>query len=142
MNNKPVFVDTGAFYAFIDRDDPYHVVAYKEWSQLLRQKTPLIISNYIVSETYTLLRYRLGASISQKFLAVIEDSFKIGRIEVKLATREVEKLAQKLLLQFKEHDLSYTDAVSFAMIRHYRIPRAFSFDRHFALAGAQIIPLA
>lgn len=141
MNNEPVFVDTGAFYALIDRDDPYHVVAHKEWSELLHQKTPLIISNYIVSETYTLLRYRLGADISQKFLAAIEDNAKLGRIEIRLSNHEVERLAQKLLFQYQEHALSYTDAVSFAMIKHYRIPRAFSFDRHFALAGAQIIPL-
>ncbi|WP_227763017.1 type II toxin-antitoxin system VapC family toxin [Zhaonella formicivorans] len=140
MNNEAVFVDTGAFYALIDRDDPYHVVAYKQWSELLNEKRPIIITNYIVSETYTLLRYRLGATPSQKFLQVLEDSSNSGRIEVKLVNSDVEKSARELLINFKEYDLSYTDAVSFALIRHYRIPQAFSFDRHFNLAEVAILP--
>lgn len=140
METSTVFIDTGAFYAFIDRDDPYHVIAYKQWSELLQQKKPLLITNYIVSETYTLLRYRLGWEIACKFLKAIEESAEIGRIKVKTVPLKTERLARKMLNDLANEDLSYIDATSLATIKTEGIPLAFSFDSHFKLAEAKIIP--
>ena len=140
MKYKTVFIDTGAFYALIDRDDPYHVVAYKEWSQILTHSTQLIITNYIISETYTLLRYRLGGKIACEFLDAIEESTKIGRIKVVIAALEIEKQARQLLQHFFDYDLSYTDAISLATIKQIQIPVVFSFDGHFSIAEAAVIP--
>lgn len=140
MEDKIVFVDTSAFYALIDRNDPYHVIAYKQWAELLRQRIPLVITNFVAGETYTLLRYRLGSVICQKFLQVLEESIKTGRIKVESATAESEQVARSILMNYPEHDLSYTDAVSFSVIKLKHIPKAFTFDRHFYLTEAKILP--
>ena len=140
MGGQAVFIDTGAFYALIDRDDPHHVIACKEWAEILRQKCLLIITCYIVSETYTLLRYRLGWAIACKFLQVMEESRAQGRIRIIAVPERTEGVARHLLLQFGEEDLSYIDAVSLAAIKTERIPLAFSFDEHFQLAEAKVIP--
>jgi predicted nucleic acid-binding protein len=41
---------------------------------------------------------------------------------------------------FGDQAVSFTDALSFAVMRRMRIERAFSFDRHFALAGFELWP--
>jgi predicted nucleic acid-binding protein len=140
MNNCPVFIDTGAFYALIDRDDAHHVVAYKQWSELLKENHLLCITNYIISETYTLLRYRLGWSIACKFLKIIEESSELGRIRIMMVAKETEKYARKILLEFNDKDLSYIDATSMATIKLEQVPLVFSFDSHFQLARARVIP--
>ena len=58
------FVDTSAWCAFIDRTDRSHV----EVLTLLRaRRGPLATSNFVLDETLTLMRYRLGWHAAQSF---------------------------------------------------------------------------
>jgi predicted nucleic acid-binding protein len=140
MTKEKVFVDTGAFYALMDRNDPYFVVANKIWSELIKVGSVFYISNYILSETYTLLRYKISYEVAEKYLEVIKECQEKNRIKIKYAQPQVEEEAQKLLLRLKEHDLSYTDAISFAMLKAFDVKKAFSFDAHFQLAGITLLP--
>ncbi|MEA1869724.1 MAG: PIN domain-containing protein [Euryarchaeota archaeon] len=55
-----MFVDTGAWYALLDRDDAnHHAVKFKD--SLVR---PLVTSNYVVDEVITLTRNRLGPKVA------------------------------------------------------------------------------
>ena len=68
---KRLFVDTGAWYALIDRNDPDH----KNAADFFRSnKTPLITTNFIFDETVTLLRSRLGWGIAADFGKKLKDS--------------------------------------------------------------------
>ena len=42
---------------------------------------------------------------------------------------------EEILRKYSDQDFSYTDAVSFAIMRRQRIRKAFCFDKHFATAG-------
>jgi hypothetical protein len=48
--------------------------------------------------------------------------------------------AEKILEKYQDQDFSYTDAVSFAAMREFKIGKAFAFDSHFSTAGFAIIP--
>jgi predicted nucleic acid-binding protein len=48
--------------------------------------------------------------------------------------------AEKILEKYQYQDFSYTDAVSFAVMRKLKIGRAFAFDSHFSTAGFAVIP--
>ena len=43
--------------------------------------------------------------------------------------------AQEILSNFIDQDFSYTDAVSFVMMKRQKIKRALSFDKNFVIAG-------
>lgn len=135
-----IFVDTGAFYALIDRDDPYHLSARKCWSEILAGEDILVLTNYIVSESYTLLRYRLSFQVAADFMERLEASVSRGRTLVVSGGKEYERRAREILLDFREQDLSYTDGISLAVIEILHIPRVFSYDRHFSLAGVKVVP--
>jgi len=52
----------------------------------------------------------------------------------------LEDRAESILLQYQDQNFSYTDAVSFVVMKQYEITEAFSFDKHFVTAGFTLIP--
>ena len=46
----------------------------------------------------------------------------------------------ELFRRFADQKVSYTDCVSFVLMRRYAIVRAFAFDRHFIQAGFDLWP--
>jgi predicted nucleic acid-binding protein len=59
-----ISVDAGARYALIDRKDPDHADIR---ACLNAHQGRLVASDYILDETLTLLRYRLGGKAAQAF---------------------------------------------------------------------------
>ena len=61
-----IFVDTSSWCALYDPSDQYHQKATDFWKKLKSQPTRLVTSEYILDETYTLLRLNagLGAAIA------------------------------------------------------------------------------
>jgi uncharacterized protein len=136
-----IFVDTGAFCAFADRSDSCHVIAVRQVSAILRERLQLITTNFVVDETYTWMRYRLGNREAAKFLRRLRQSEeKEPRLEITTVSRALENEATRLLEKLSDQDLSYTDATSLALIHKKGLLRAFTFDRHFLLLPIEIIP--
>ena len=57
MASGPIFTDTSAWYAYIDKSDADHAAAVELVKNLNR---PLITSNYVFDETLTLVKLRMG----------------------------------------------------------------------------------
>lgn len=131
---KRIFVDTGAWYALVDKKDPDHPDAA---SFLRNNKTPLLTTNFIFDETITLLRRRLGLIIAGDFGRRLKDSRFTTLVAVR---REDEERAWELFLKFKDQEFSYTDCTSFAVMQALKIDTAFSFDRHFRTMNFQVFP--
>ncbi len=47
-----------------------------------------------------------------------------------------------LFAKFAGQKVSFTDCVSFSLMRRHGLNRAFTFDRHFADAGFELVPPA
>ena len=50
-----------------------------------------------------------------------------------------ERAIVEWLARFHDQDFSFTDAVSFAVMRSRRIRNALTLDRHFAVAGYSVV---
>ena len=61
MASGPIFTDTSAWYAYIDKSDTEHAAAVKLVKNLDR---PLITSNYIFDEVLTLVKLRMGYHVA------------------------------------------------------------------------------
>jgi hypothetical protein len=55
-----LFVDTSAFIALEDKSDNYHLPALEFKKEIANNKYRLITSNFILAETYTLLRHKVS----------------------------------------------------------------------------------
>jgi uncharacterized protein len=62
------FLDTGAFLALADEDDNYHSTATSVYTELLQAKAQLFTSNFVLSETYTLIRFKIDHRTAVEFM--------------------------------------------------------------------------
>ena len=132
-----VFIDTGGWVALADEDDLHHKDASSLFPSLLKTCKGLITSNLVVAESYILILKGLGHDAAVAFFEKINSSPKIIRIH---STFDLEKEAEEILKKYRDQDFSYTDAVSFSIMKMQKIKRAFSFDKHFQTMGLIKIP--
>jgi len=134
-----LFVDTGAFIALCDRNDVYHREAVAFYTSLTKE-TRLFTTLLVVSETYTWLRYRVGYSAASLFLEVIKDAVLGEWLSLVYPDEAICKSAETLLHRFRDQDLSYSDAVSFAVLKARSIGDVFGCDHHFYLVKKNLWP--
>lgn len=84
-----------------------------------------------------ILRKALGHRAAVSFLESLRQSPRIQKI---YSTLELEQEAEKILRQYADQSFSYTDAVSFTLMRQRSIGEAFAFDQHFVTAGFVVVP--
>ena len=137
LESREVFVDTGAWIALLSRDDEHHGTAAAAWPEIVRRFRRLVVTNLVVAEGYTFLRRAVGFTASWILLERLQAT---PRVELVYADAELEGAAKALLQQYRDHDFSYTDAVSFVTMRQRRITRAFGFDHHFLTVGFTLVP--
>ena len=94
-------------------------------------------SNLIIAETYTRLLYKTHFRAAQQFLETIA----IIDIDITYSDNELEQSAKYYLTKYANLKISYTDAVSFAMMTKKNILSAFSFDKHFEIVGFLMKPI-
>lgn len=133
--NKSVFVDTSGFKALIDQDDDFHQSAVKIWHRLQKENTELITTNYILDETFTLIRAKNGLKIALKFKDYLAESAPIITIERVLSVDEA--ASWQWFVKNWGH-LSFTDCSSFAVMKRLKLRRVFTFDHHFSRAGFKV----
>lgn len=137
MKVPRVFVDTGAWAAVQIVDDEHHAAAAEALQALLARPAVLITTNHVVGETYTLLRVTRGYGAARRYLDSLAETTRLERMVV---PETLERRAFTLLAQFRDHDFSFVDATSFALMRAERLRYALAFDAHFATAGFLRIP--
>lgn len=136
--DENIFIDTSAWYALINKNDKYYQQISYKYSNLLKNNNNLITNNLIISETFTLLRYRLNLSSPHpfKFINYINNSQRINNV---IIPQKIYDVAHTILKQFQDHKFSYTDAVSFAYMKKNNIKYSLTLDNHFKIAGFIII---
>jgi hypothetical protein len=137
VHRESIFVDTGAWVALADEDDSHHKEAASIFPSILKTHKGLITSNLVVAESYILMLKGLGHSAAMNFLDRINGSPRIIRI---YSTSDIEVEAEEILRKYQDQDFSYTDAVSFAIMKIHAVKKAFSFDKHFQTMGFARVP--
>ncbi len=123
-----IMVDTGAWYAICDASDRNHGRA-KEFYEQVAGTIPLVTTDIILAETWTLLVARLGRPAAITFWQTIREA---GIYVVTLEEADIEA-AWHILNAFPDQTFSFTDCTTFAAMERLRIERVFTFDSHFAI---------
>ena len=131
---KRVFVDTGAWYALTDRRDPDHepvAAALREY------RGRLLTSSFVLDETLTLVRYRLGWTIAQRLGAQLRTG-SLARLERISPTDE--GAAWTIFSTYSDQSFSFTDCTSFALCNRLKVPRCIAIDSDFRSVGLHCVP--
>ena len=132
-----VFVDTGGWMACADRADPAHTACTAARDQMLEARLGLITTDYVVDETLTLIRVRLGLGAANAWWKQIDGSVRLRweRVESDRFER-----ARHLFFQYRDKDLSFTDCTSVAIMRELKLTTVLTTDRHFHQVGFEVFP--
>lgn len=131
-----IFVDTGAWVARFSRRDQYHDHASAIWAKLKSAQVRVVTSDSVFVETVALLTRQLGPRSAVEAGRFLKNWQTLTFIR---ALPEDEIAALDLLEKFSDQSVGFVDCLSFALIRRYRLPAAFTFDRHFDLARVKIL---
>ncbi len=131
-----LFVDTSAWYAFFDAKDPSH----SQVSALLREWAGRILTtDYVFDEIITLVRYRAGHALAVR----TGEALRQGG-SCLIATAEPCDLEEAWVVFKREasQKLSFTDCVSFAVMRRLKLSLAAALDDDFRRAGFTALPMS
>lgn len=130
-----VLIDSSAFYALLDSEDPQHHAAKRTFDDLRAASTALMTHEYAVVETIALTQRRLGMSV----LRTLIDDF-LPLVETVCVDRELHVAARTETLSVGRRGVSLVDCTSFLVMRRHGIRTAFAFDADFAAQGFEVIP--
>ena len=131
-----LFVDTGAWIALADRSDQYHEQAEAMVRQL-RPSDALHTSNYIVAETITRLRRTAGHHVAWQWAQSVLQSH---LLRVHYADQEVDQAALRVFKKYADHELSFADCATVALMEQLGLERIFAFDDDFRKIGYLVVP--
>ena len=127
-----VFVDSGAWIALFRARDDHHPEADRLFRRAVAERTPLLTTNLVLAEVHRFLLHRAGIQAAAVALDRISSSRHVKTI---FARAEHDRAAREWLARFKDQRITYTDAVSFAVMKAEGLRGAMTFDHDFAVAG-------
>lgn len=133
---KPVFVDTSGFVAYLVESETHHGRAVSLISRLNRDRIPLLTSDFVLDETYTLLKVRFGAFTAIRFGDKVRES---RWVRVQFVGPELQDRAWSIFRRTIDQDFSFTDCTSFALMESARLDTALGFDRGFVRYGLSLL---
>lgn len=120
-----LFVDTSMWYAAADSSDVSNALA----KGVLSGGEPLVTSDHVLIETWTLIRHRIGRRAAERFWQGLRD----GAASVETIGAADLESAWQIGLAYRDQDFSIVDRTSFAVMRRLGIERAASLDDDFAI---------
>ena len=106
--------------------------AWLERAEAARHRA--VTTDYVLDETATLMKAKGQGHLLRGFFERVEQS---GAIDIEWTGRERFRRAKEFFLRHHDHDYSFTDCVSFLVMKDFSLREALSKDRHFHAAGFQ-----
>lgn len=136
--SRAVFLDTSGWLAAASAHEHHHREVVAAYNDLVQRRVVLVTTNLVLAEMHALVVRHRGAAAGCSLLDAIysDPSYRVVAV-----TRELEATAtDRWLRPFRDQAFSLTDAVSFEVMRSERIGEALALDRHFEIAGYQLLP--
>lgn len=125
-----IFVDTSAWiYLFDKRRGGKEAFAAEKFYK--QNNETLVITDLIIEETH---RWLIHHSFSEKKALEILHEFTNEHLATIVPIENIDRLnAYQSTYKYSDQQLSFTDAISVAIMRRLKIKEIFSFDSHFDL---------
>ena len=134
MSGERLFVDTGAWFAYVNAADPDHA---RVRQVLDRPPGRLVTSSYVFDETVTLTQARLGHRRAVAVGRILLDRTVVELLSI-LPTDE--RASWLLFEKRPDKSYSFTDCTSFVLMRREKIGTAAALDQHFSQEGFVVVP--
>lgn len=137
---RPLFVDTGAFFARVKADDEHHDDATAVFGAI-QQGTlpyrPIYTSRFVLSELATLTRRKIDHATAVRALNTVRDS---PTFDVLVADDAVFADACAEFARYDNQQISFVDHLSAVLARERDVEHVFAFDSDFRTLGLMQVP--
>jgi predicted nucleic acid-binding protein len=127
-----LFVDSSAWIALRSQRDQHHAEADRLFRDALSRRIPLFTTNLVVAETHRLTLFRAGVDPARRLLELIDAS---PSVTIHFPADADHAEARGWLDRLGPRPVTYTDAVSFAVMQATGCGHVLTFDQDFAAAG-------
>ena len=134
---RSLFVDTAAWAAAADARDATGSAVREARDRWLSQGGILITTDYVIDETLTTIRFRLGLDAAEAWWQQIDNS---SRLQIEPIDEVRRERARLLFFRYRDKDFSFTDCSSIVLMHELKIRRALTLDHHFRQMGFEVIP--
>lgn len=129
---RETFVDTSGFYSILVRRDDQHAEAVRLLHGGGARRRTFVTTDYVLDETATLLKARgLGHLLQGLFDTVFASS----ACTVRWTDVDRFEKSRAFFLKHLDHAWSFTDCLSFVVMREARLREALTKDLYFQEAG-------
>lgn len=138
------FIDSWAWLGSFDRRDAHHEFASRVVLDKIESKTRLVTTDYVLSETITLLFRRANAGIQSQVLRDLLAFIDAWKVDIEPITPS--RFSRALELRFRYEDkpnISFADLTSMVVMRELQITEILTADERFEKVnlGFRIVPV-
>jgi predicted nucleic acid-binding protein len=134
---KALFVDTAGWMACADASDPEFERACAARDDAIRHGRMLVTTDYVVDETLTLIRVRLGLKAAEAWWKQVEGSSRLRWEWIDAARAE---RARQTFFRQDDKAYSFTDCTSLVVMHELKLKQALTTDADFARMGFEVLP--
>jgi len=134
---RGVFVDTPGWMACADGNDPEHARAREARDSALEDGNVLVATDYVLDETLTLIRMRLGLAAAKAWWEQVEGSSRLRWEWVGMVRAEK---ARGVFFGHRDKAYSFTDCTSLVVMQELKLKRVLTTDHHFRQMGFEVVP--
>jgi len=134
---RALFLDTSFILALEDADDQYHREAAGYWRAFQERPQPLVSTVYVFDETLTIIRKRLDHARAMAVARRLRTSPLMTIVHVDPPDFDA---GLAWFERYHDKEFSFTDCVSFAVMKRLDLSTALTFDQHFVQAGFERKP--
>jgi len=137
---KPLFIDTGAFFAYYNDRDEHHDRARTVFQAIQAGRlsySPLYTTRFVIGELITLLLYKIDHETASRALRDIREasSFNIVRVEEVAFTK-----AHSEFDRYDDQAITLVDHLTAVLARERDVDHVFAFDSDFRTLGLIMVP--
>lgn len=129
---RPIYADTSAFIAFLDRSDSYHPL----FRRLFADPPPVLTSALAIAEGHGWFLRRYDNRRAIQFLRFIDElaPLRIGSFDAGALAG-----AAQIVRKFADQQLTLADAHGLLIMSADRVTTCWSTDRRLGLTGARLV---
>lgn len=136
----PLFIDTGAFFAYYNERDKHHETARRVFQAIRTGElaySPLSTTRFVLTELATLLLYKVDHATAIRAITDITAaaSFNIVRADPALFADARDEFAR-----YDDHEITLVDQLTGVLADERDVERIFAFDSDFRTLGFTVVP--
>lgn len=133
QKRKIILIDSDAWVALAKTGDTNHVAATKTLEKLERMSVKLITTNYIFTESVTVISQRVNHETALQYISLIKKPW--SALSLIWISESLESEAIDVFKQQTSKNVSFVDCTNMAIMDSLEIDSIFSFDKIYEKKG-------